>query len=88
MELPPATFELTDEERERLQNLPFSPGENGWVLFASMVHDQLLAADASGQIDFRQMLSTMRGCAIGCDQATRMSLLAFDRRTWLAHQAS
>ncbi len=76
MDLPAASFELTDDERRRLETLPFNPGNDGWKSFASLVHQQLLAAYESGEIDFRQMLSTMRGCAIGCDLATRISLIA------------
>jgi hypothetical protein len=74
---PDEAFAITPEERTRLDAAPFrGTDEDGWRVFSSAVHDQVLAGYAAGEMDFRRMMEVMRSCSLGCRLTDRITLMA------------
>lgn len=68
-------LELTPEEKARIRAAPFRPGDDGWRSFAAAVHEQVLAAYASGEMDLRRVFEVMRSCSLGCSARDRIAIL-------------
>lgn len=74
-------FELTPEERARLDAAPFrSTNEEGWKSFASQVHLQVVAAYSDGAITLEAALRAVTMCSLGCSANNRATLLLLTAR--------
>jgi hypothetical protein len=72
-----AAFEITPEERARLEAAPFrGTDEHGWCAFALGIQAQVLNAYAEGEIKLERALEAVLSCSLGCHPATRAVLLA------------
>ena len=70
-------FEITPNERARLDAARFrGTDKDGWLAFARLVHDQVLASFAAGVMDFRRMMEVMRSCSLCCRISDREKLMA------------
>ena len=78
-------FELTSEERARLDVAPFrGTDKDAWRTFAGLVHDQVIAGYAAGEMDFRRMMTVVRSCSLGCRLSDRIMLMALTAERALA----
>jgi len=72
-----AYFDLSKEERVRLEAAPFNAPPEALNEFAGKVADQLLNAYGDGEIDFRRMIAVTRSCSLGCIFKHQVMLLAY-----------
>lgn len=68
-------FPLTAEEQALLDAAPFPNNPENWKWFATAVSPILLECYASGTMDLPRVLSTMRGCSLGCPASSRLMIL-------------
>jgi hypothetical protein len=75
-------FEITPEERARLEAAPFrGTDEHGWLTFAQEIQKQVLKAYANDEIALERALEAVLSCSLGCRPATRAVLLAGTARS-------
>ena len=74
---PAEAFEITPEERVRLEAAPFrGTDEHGWLTFAQEIQKQVLKAYADDEIALERALEAVLLCSLGCRPVTRAVLLA------------
>ena len=73
-------FEITPEEKQRLDTVPFHATPDAWQQFAAAVHEQACQAYADGHISPERALEVVWGCALGCRAEHRFRLLALTAR--------
>jgi hypothetical protein len=78
---PAEAFEITPEERARLDVPPFrDTPEDVQRALAGAVHEQLVKAYADGEITLERALEVIWSCVIGCRLTDRITLLALTAR--------
>jgi hypothetical protein len=76
-ELAVEVWGLSDEERARLADAPFTTSSaEHWRWFASAAHMQALRGYAAGEMNERRLLAVVRACSLGCTVTDRIRLMA------------
>ena len=71
-------FQLTPEERLRLEKAPWrGTDEGGWLAFAGAIQQQALKAYAEGEVTLERVLEVTLSCSLGCRPIDRAKLLAW-----------